>query len=138
MRYAQGGGLTEERRVFHEKLRVEAAERFVPERERGHAGVHVLDAVRRCVGRTLDPAATGDESAGAVVPAFADIAVVEVVDSVMRGDDPPQAPLPPGTLLMRTAFRSGPRYVFRGPARGPLASGPGMTVSPCRRHDLGG
>ncbi|MFF3489035.1 hypothetical protein ACFYXC_38205 [Streptomyces sp. NPDC002701] len=25
-----------------------------------------------------------------------------------------------------------PRYVFRGPARGPLASGPGMTVSPCR------
>ncbi|MEI7030810.1 hypothetical protein [Streptomyces pratensis] len=31
-----------------------------------------------------------------------------------------------------------PRYVFRGPARGPLASGPGMTVAPCRRHDLGG
>lgn len=25
-----------------------------------------------------------------------------------------------------------PRYVLRGPARGPLASGPGMTVSPCR------
>ncbi|MEU7385004.1 MULTISPECIES: SpoIIE family protein phosphatase [unclassified Streptomyces] len=79
----------------------------VTERERGRAGVHVLDAVRRCVGRTLDPAATGDEFAGAVVPAFADIAVVEVVDSVMRGDDPPQAPLPPGTPLMRTAFRSG-------------------------------
>ncbi|MGW5259277.1 hypothetical protein ACWERW_41620, partial [Streptomyces sp. NPDC004012] len=31
-----------------------------------------------------------------------------------------------------------PRYVFRGPATGPLASGPGMTVAPCRRHDLGG
>lgn len=28
MRYAQGGGLTDERRVFREKLRVEAAERF--------------------------------------------------------------------------------------------------------------
>ncbi|MFJ3248124.1 hypothetical protein OIE49_04625 [Streptomyces sp. NBC_01788] len=84
MRYAQGGGLTKERRVFHEKLRVEAAERFVPERERGRAGVHVLDAVRRCVGRTLDPAATGDEFAGAVVPAFADIAVVEVVDCDAR------------------------------------------------------
>ncbi len=26
--------------------------------------------------------------------------------------------------------RSPPRYVFRGPAMGPLASGPGMTVSP--------
>ncbi|MGW7461350.1 hypothetical protein ACWGIO_27150, partial [Streptomyces sp. NPDC054797] len=32
----------------------------------------------------------------------------------------------------------GPRYVFRGPAMGPLASGPGMTVAPCRRHDLVG
>ncbi|MGW1888331.1 PEP/pyruvate-binding domain-containing protein, partial [Streptomyces sp. NPDC001970] len=31
-----------------------------------------------------------------------------------------------------------PRYVFRGPARGPLASGPGMTVAPCRSDDLGG
>ncbi|MEV6497564.1 ornithine carbamoyltransferase, partial [Streptomyces prunicolor] len=31
-----------------------------------------------------------------------------------------------------------PRYVFRGPARGPLASGPGMTVPPCRTDDLGG
>ena len=34
--------------------------------------------------------------------------------------------------------RSPPRYVFRGPARGPLASGPGMTVSPCEVDDLGG
>ncbi|WP_407698910.1 hypothetical protein, partial [Streptomyces acidicola] len=31
-----------------------------------------------------------------------------------------------------------PRYVFRGPARGPLASGPGMAVPPCRTDDLGG
>ncbi|MBJ6615383.1 bifunctional DNA primase/polymerase [Streptomyces sp. I3(2020)] len=30
-----------------------------------------------------------------------------------------------------------PRYLFRGPARGPLASGPGMTVAPCRWDDLG-
>ncbi|MGA5606421.1 IS630 family transposase, partial [Streptomyces griseoincarnatus] len=28
MRYAQGGGLTGERRVFRRKLRMEAAERF--------------------------------------------------------------------------------------------------------------
>jgi hypothetical protein len=31
-----------------------------------------------------------------------------------------------------------PRYVLGGPARGPLASGPGMTGPPCRTHDLGG
>lgn len=28
-----------------------------------------------------------------------------------------------------------PRYVLRGPARGPRASGPGMAVPRCRRHD---
>ncbi|MFD4049421.1 hypothetical protein ACFWSF_28315 [Streptomyces sp. NPDC058611] len=28
------------------------------------------------------------------------------------------------------AVKPPPRYVFRGPAMGPLASGPGMTVSP--------
>ncbi|MET7377384.1 SpoIIE family protein phosphatase [Streptomyces sp. NPDC005526] len=78
----------------------------VTERERGRARVRVLDAVRRRVGRTLDPVVTGEEFVGAVVPAFADIAVVEVVDAVIRGDDPPLAPLPPGTPLMRTAFRS--------------------------------
>ncbi|MFC7818944.1 hypothetical protein ACFUTR_30430 [Streptomyces sp. NPDC057367] len=31
-----------------------------------------------------------------------------------------------------------PRYLLRGPARGPLASGPGMAVAPCRWDDLGG
>ncbi|MEU1818309.1 hypothetical protein ABZ543_24425, partial [Streptomyces roseifaciens] len=31
-----------------------------------------------------------------------------------------------------------PRYVLRGPARGLLASGPGMTGPPCRTDDLGG
>jgi hypothetical protein len=30
-----------------------------------------------------------------------------------------------------------PRYVFRGPARGPLASGPGMTVAPVERMTWG-
>ncbi|MER6977811.1 SpoIIE family protein phosphatase [Streptomyces carpinensis] len=78
----------------------------VTERERGRARTRVLDAVRRHVGRTLDPAVTGEELVAALVPEFADIAIVEVVDSVIRGDEPPPAPLPPGTPLMRTAFRS--------------------------------
>ncbi|MEU8650415.1 hypothetical protein [Streptomyces sp. NPDC048737] len=38
----------------------------------------------------------------------------------------------------RSWGRPEPRYLFRGPARGPLASGPGMTVAPCRWDDLGG
>ncbi|MFK4145983.1 SpoIIE family protein phosphatase [Streptomyces sp. NPDC004065] len=78
----------------------------VTEREQARARTRVLDAIRRRVGRTLDPAVTGEEFVGAVVPDFADIAVVEVVDSVIRGDEPPLAPLPPGTPLMRTAFAS--------------------------------
>ncbi|MFF4353485.1 SpoIIE family protein phosphatase [Streptomyces sp. NPDC001530] len=78
----------------------------VTERERARARTQVLDAVRRHVGRTLDPAVTGEELVAAVVPAFADVAVVEVVDAVIRGDDPPLAPLPTGTPMMRTAFRS--------------------------------
>ncbi|MFC5219591.1 SpoIIE family protein phosphatase [Streptomyces coerulescens] len=78
----------------------------VTERERAHARTKLLEAVRGNVGRTMDPAVTGEELAATLVPAFADIAIVEVVDSVIRGDDPPLAPLPTGTLVMRTAFRS--------------------------------
>ncbi|WP_371673290.1 SpoIIE family protein phosphatase [Streptomyces sp. NBC_00289] len=78
----------------------------VTERERARARTVVLDAVRGKVGRILDPAVTGEELVEAVVPAFADIAVVEVVDAVIRGGDPPVAPAPTGTPVMRTAFRS--------------------------------
>ncbi|WP_231573682.1 PAS domain-containing protein [Streptomyces sp. e14] len=79
----------------------------VTERELSRSRAEVLDAVRRQVGRTLDPAVTGSELVSALVPEFADVAIVEVVDSVIRGDEPPPAPMPPGTPLMRTAFRSG-------------------------------
>lgn len=64
----------------------------------------MLDAVRRNVGRSLDAAVIGEELAATLVPAFADIAIVEVVDAVLRGDEPPLAPLSPGTLVVRTAL----------------------------------
>ncbi|MGW7383930.1 SpoIIE family protein phosphatase [Streptomyces sp. NPDC054794] len=82
----------------------------VTEREHSRARAHVLEAVRRSVGRTLDAAVTGEELVAALVPTFADIAIVEVVDAVLRGDDPPVAPLPLDTPLMRTAFRSRDRH----------------------------
>ncbi|MGJ7021353.1 DUF317 domain-containing protein, partial [Streptomyces griseorubens] len=44
----------------------------------------------------------------------------------------------PVSLLAAVTDSISPRYLFRGPARGPLASGPGMTVAPCRWDDLGG
>ncbi|MGI5413909.1 PAS domain-containing protein [Streptomyces chartreusis] len=60
----------------------------VTERVRAHARTDMLDAVRRNVGRNLDPAVIGEELAATVVPSFADIAVVEVVDSVIHGEAP--------------------------------------------------
>ncbi|MGW4003717.1 PAS domain-containing protein [Streptomyces nigra] len=78
----------------------------VTERERAQARTRMLDRVRERVGRTLDPAVIGEELAAILVPDFADVVTVEVVDAVIRGDDPPLAHAPIGTLVMRTAFRS--------------------------------
>ncbi|CAL9669837.1 hypothetical protein SUDANB145_07355 (plasmid) [Streptomyces sp. enrichment culture] len=52
-------------------------------------------------------------------------------------------PWAPGCSVSATAPNNAhatacPRYLLRGPAMGPLASGPGMTGSPCRTDDLGG
>ncbi|WP_031079739.1 SpoIIE family protein phosphatase [Streptomyces sp. NRRL S-118] len=88
-------------------LGVAAAVVDVTEQKRAEARTGVLGAVRTRVGRSLDPAVTGEELAATVVPGFADAAVVEVVDTVLRGDDPPLAPLPPGVPLLRTAFAGG-------------------------------
>ncbi|MFB8777689.1 SpoIIE family protein phosphatase [Streptomyces broussonetiae] len=99
----------------------------VTERERARTRSGVLDAVRAGVGRTLDPTLTGEEFVTAVVPAFADAAIVEVVDAVIRGDDPPLAPLPPDTPLMRTAYRSGSATAPRAHQVGDVHSVPGPT-----------
>ncbi|MFJ6804656.1 SpoIIE family protein phosphatase [Streptomyces anulatus] len=73
----------------------------VTERQRARARDAALAAVRDAVGGSLDVAATCRALADALVPGFADLAVVEVVDDVLRGADPPVGPLPPGTPLRR-------------------------------------
>ncbi|MET9895385.1 SpoIIE family protein phosphatase [Streptomyces sp. NPDC006465] len=70
-----------------------------------------LGSVRERVGRSLDVVTTCQELVDALVPGFADIAVVEVVDAVVRGEDPPLSPLGRDIPLRRAAFRNG------GPAR---------------------
>ncbi|WP_179890611.1 PAS domain-containing protein, partial [Streptomyces sp. rh207] len=75
----------------------------VTERQRARARNAALTAVRDAVGGSLDVAATCRSFADALVPGFADLAVVEVVDDVLRGADPPVGPLPPGTPLRRAA-----------------------------------
>nr|WTB36271.1 SpoIIE family protein phosphatase [Streptomyces sp. NBC_00830] len=78
----------------------------VTDRERAHAHTAVLARMRESVGRTLDPVATCQEAADALVPGYADILVVEVVDDVVRGEDPPIGPLSRDVPLRRAAFRS--------------------------------
>ncbi|MFJ5046679.1 SpoIIE family protein phosphatase [Streptomyces sp. NPDC088719] len=75
----------------------------VTERQRARGREAALAAVREAVGGSLDVATTCRAFADALVPGFADLAVVEVVDDVLRGADPPVGPLPPGTPLRRAA-----------------------------------
>ncbi|MFJ9638362.1 SpoIIE family protein phosphatase [Streptomyces sp. NPDC101178] len=75
----------------------------VTEQERARARETVLAAVRDAVGGSLDVATTCRSFIDALVPRFADLAVIEVVDEVLRGADPPVGPLPSGTPLRRAA-----------------------------------
>ncbi|MEU2621443.1 SpoIIE family protein phosphatase [Streptomyces sp. NPDC007157] len=77
----------------------------VTERENALKRLALLDAVRARVGRRLDVLAVCRELVDAVVPAFAGIAVVEVIDDVVRGEDPPPVPVHQDVPLRRTAFR---------------------------------
>ncbi|MEU9130476.1 SpoIIE family protein phosphatase [Kitasatospora sp. NPDC048540] len=77
----------------------------VTEREASRTRVRTLDRVRERVGRTLDTVITCQELADALVPGFADLAVVEVVDAVVRGDEPPLGPLGQDVPLRRAAYQ---------------------------------
>ncbi|MGX1543238.1 SpoIIE family protein phosphatase [Streptomyces adustus] len=77
------------------------------DRERALASLCVWGSVRERVGQTLDVLATCRGLVDALVPGFADAAVVEVVDAVVRGEQPPLAPLDQGVPLRRVAFRQG-------------------------------
>ncbi|MET9410302.1 SpoIIE family protein phosphatase [Streptomyces sp. NPDC002935] len=68
--------------------------------------LEALGSVRERVGRSLDVVTTCQELVDALVPGFADIAVVEVVDAVVRGEDPPLSPLGRDIPLRRAAFRN--------------------------------
>ncbi|MGW7004800.1 SpoIIE family protein phosphatase [Streptomyces sp. NPDC054933] len=72
--------------------------------EKARRGVQALYDVRERVGRTLDVVATCQELVDALVPGFTDIAEVEVVEPVVRGEEPPLSPLGRDVPLRRAAF----------------------------------
>ncbi|WP_323138977.1 SpoIIE family protein phosphatase [Streptomyces mirabilis] len=86
-------------------LAVAVTEVVATEREKTHSRTRILDAVRERVGRTLDVVDTCQELVETLVPGFADIAVVEIVESAVRGEDPPLGPLGRDVPLLRAAFR---------------------------------
>ncbi|MER6979707.1 SpoIIE family protein phosphatase [Streptomyces carpinensis] len=75
--------------------------------EKERRGVRALYAVRERVGQTLDVVATCQELVHALVPGFADVAVVEVVEPVVRGEEPPLSPLGRDVPLRRAAIATG-------------------------------
>ncbi|MET7367988.1 SpoIIE family protein phosphatase [Streptomyces sp. NPDC005566] len=75
------------------------------DRVRSEAREAALSSVRQSVGRTLDVETTCRELVDAITPGYADIAVVEVVDAVLRGEEPAPGPLAQGVPLRRAASR---------------------------------
>ncbi|MFE2068870.1 SpoIIE family protein phosphatase [Streptomyces sp. NPDC059467] len=77
----------------------------VTDRVRALQRLEVLEAVRGSVGEHLDVIAVCRALTDAVVPGFCGIATVDVIEDVVRGEDPPLAPVPLDVPLLRTAFR---------------------------------
>ncbi|MBV2353962.1 SpoIIE family protein phosphatase [Streptomyces sp. J2-1] len=77
----------------------------VTDRERALHRLRVLETVRTTVGTRLEVTAVCRELADAVVPAFTGIVVVEVIDDVIRGEEPPLAPVDHEVPLRRAAFK---------------------------------
>jgi PAS domain S-box-containing protein len=78
----------------------------VSELEKSGVRMHLLRELHLIqIGQTLDVVATCQELADVLVQDFADVAAVDVVDSVVRGEDPPLAPLGREVPLRRAGFR---------------------------------
>lgn len=78
----------------------------VTEQEQARARKRVLNAVRERVGQTLDVIATCQELVDTLVPGFADIAMVDIVDAVVHGEESPTGPLAEDVALRRAAYRA--------------------------------
>src|SRR5258708_5738777 len=92
------------------------------ELEKKRARLPLFSELRARLGRTLDVVATCQDVVDALVPRSADIAVLDVVDSVIRREDPPLAPLAREVPLPPAPFRSpgGHPHLQAPPRRDPL------------------
>ena len=70
----------------------------------------LLNQASTHIGTTLDITTTAQELADMVVPGLADLAIVDLLDAVLRGDEPSPGPLTGTVALRRVAHQS----IFEG------------------------
>lgn len=76
------------------------------EQYRGRCRLALLNEAGARLGTTLDVVRTADELAELAVPRFADFASVDLLDSVLHGEEPPPGPPGSGVELRRVAHRT--------------------------------
>ncbi|MET9873762.1 SpoIIE family protein phosphatase [Actinacidiphila glaucinigra] len=76
------------------------------EQFRGRRRLALLNEAGARLGTTLDVVHTADELAELAVPRFADFASVDLLDSVLHGEEPPPGPPGRGVELRRVAHRT--------------------------------
>ena len=86
----------------------------------------LLNEASTLVGTTLDVTRTAQELADMVVPRLADLAIVDLLDAVLSGDEPSPGPLTSTVALRRVAHQS----IFEGV--------PEAVVEPGERRHLSG
>lgn len=104
----QGGGEGDAEGDGGAVLGVAVSMMDVTEETRRRRREEILTAVRDNVGATLDIEATCRELVDTLVPAYADVGVVEVVEPLLRGEAPRPGPLEPDVPLRRAAYKGLP------------------------------
>ncbi|WTL44316.1 PAS domain-containing protein [Streptomyces sp. NBC_01497] len=94
-----------------EVLGLVTSEVDLTERENAQNRLALVDEVRARVGHGLNLGAVCRELVGAVVPAFASAAIVEVIEDIVRGQEPPPVPVHQDVPLRRAAFE-GPEPAY--------------------------
>ncbi|MGW0774997.1 sodium/proline symporter PutP, partial [Streptomyces sp. NPDC002835] len=78
----------------------------VTERWRAQERLALLNDASAHIGSTLDVTRTAQELADNAVPSLADFVAVDLLDSVMRGDEPAPGPVDIGPVIRRAAQKS--------------------------------
>ncbi|MFJ5227256.1 SpoIIE family protein phosphatase [Streptomyces sp. NPDC088400] len=74
----------------------------------------LLNEAGTAIGTTLDVVRTAEELAGLVVPTLADFSTVDLLDSVLRGEEPVEGPVDTAVTLRRVAHLAADPLVTTG------------------------